>query len=106
MIDLSPEAWQAIGGSAGAALAAVAAVAVAHISTSRKVEEAKTAVEEVRVLAEPTGNGFASKTLDALARIESRQLLADQRAERIAAELAAYREAHAREHAAEQAPGV
>ena len=90
-----------------AAVAAISGIVVAALGTlgtwisNRKTREK---VEEVRVLAEPTGNGYAQKTLEALARIEDRQLLADHRAERIAAELAAYREAHAREHAAEHEP--
>jgi hypothetical protein len=58
-MDLSPDAWATVGVGITAIASLVAAVTVAHIKTSRSVEN-------VRRLAEPTGNGFASHTLNML----------------------------------------
>ena len=61
MIDLSPDAW----GAVGIALTTVGTILAAHISTSRKVEE-------VRQLSAPTGNGFAADVKASLRRIEDK----------------------------------
>lgn len=62
-MDLSHDAWVAVGAGVTELCGMVTAITVAHIKTKRQVEE-------VRRLAEPTGNGFARGVLRSFERIE------------------------------------
>ena len=76
MIDhLSPEGWATI----GVAITTVGSVTIAQLRTKASLKKAAEKVEQVRVLAEPTGNGFATKVTDALTRIEARLERIDDR---------------------------
>ena len=119
-VTLTPDGQAAAITAAGVVIAAALALVGVWLSNRRtraKVEEQSTQVrakvEEVRVLAEPTGNGFADRVTSKLdeviatvTRVEDRQLLGEKRADReaiarqhLADELAAYREQYARDHA-------
>lgn len=93
-MNVSPEAWAVIGTS----VATFGGVLVAIITTRRNASKTQAAVEEVRTLAEPTGNGFAARVTEALNRIERRQEQ-DAVAARKAAELLAE---HLSDHARAQ----
>ena len=82
-MNLSHDAWVAVtqgiitlGGIAVAALGG-------RVYMERKTRESDAKVEEVRALAEPTGNGFAGKVLSALDRVERRQMTIDERTDRV-----------------------
>lgn len=83
-MNVSPEAWTVIGTS----IATLGGVVVAHITTRRKIGQVSDQVDAVKTLAEPTGNGFAARVTEALARIE-RQQQTDSVTARKAAELLA-----------------
>lgn len=68
VIDLSPDAWGAVGIGITTAGATIGAIVVAHLKTSRQARGIADHVEDVRKLAEPTGNGFADKTIAKLDR--------------------------------------
>jgi hypothetical protein len=90
-VNLSPEAW----GAVGIGVTTVGSVVVAHLRTKAELRQQAAQVERVRVLAEPTGNGWATDMKSALARIERRQEQ-DSVAARKAAELLAE---HLHDHA-------
>lgn len=66
-IALSHDAWTTL----GAAVTTLGGVAIAHLSTRRVVAKNGEAIEQVRRLSEPTGNGFAGRTIGSLERLEA-----------------------------------
>ena len=66
MSGLSADAWAVI----GIGIANVGAVAASYVKGRFERQETNAKVEEVRTLAEPTGNGYANRTTSALERIE------------------------------------
>lgn len=72
MIDLSSDAWAAVGIAIATTGSTVAAITIAHIKTSRQARGIAQHVEQVRELAEPTGNGFAGKVLEGLDQVVKR----------------------------------
>ena len=84
---MTSETWQALLVS----IPAVTTVILTYLSTWRHVSENGTKLDEVKRLAEPTGNSYAQHTLDSLARLERRFDLLDVRADLIADELMSYR---------------
>ena len=79
MIDLSSDAWAAVGIAIATTGSTVAAITIAHLKTSRQARGIDAHVEEVRTLAEPTGNGFAGKVLEGLDQVVKRLDAMEQR---------------------------
>jgi hypothetical protein len=77
------EAWAALGVIVSAISAGGSGVAIARINkTGKKVDAASNLAEEARDLSEPTGNGYAKKTVGLLELIHAE--VRDMRAEAIA----------------------
>lgn len=81
MIDLSPDAWAAVGIAIATTGSTVAAVWIAHIKTSRQASSIAAHVEDVRQLALPTGNGFAREVTEALDELKRGQERIERRQE-------------------------
>ena len=71
---MTGEAWAAIAAIVGSLSVAVSGVLVAKVNaTTRAASEAAEAATAARDYAQPTGNGYADETRDALRRIEETQ---------------------------------
>lgn len=110
--DLSPEAWSAVGTFIATAGATIGAIVVAHLKTSRqatkiavKQEQLQSHVEDVRKLAEPTGNGYAAYTTGLLEqvivrldRMDEQLSRSDKRAARTDRVIVEHLQDHSRAH--------
>jgi flagellar hook-basal body complex protein FliE len=69
LMDISPDAWAAI----GAGITTTGAVVIGYFKTHQAQLKVADATEEVRRLAAPTGNGFAERMERALEQIMQSQ---------------------------------
>lgn len=71
---MTPEAWSAAAAIVGSLSLAVSGVVIARVNAAHKTAaEARDEATQAKDFAQPTGNGYADRTIRALARIEEQQ---------------------------------